>query len=200
MFVTTVLFIRHAVHALLPHTLVGRADGVSLSPEGREQARRLGEILAHQPVAVVQSSPRDRARQTAAAIAVRHVLPVETVPALDEMDFGSWTGMRLAELDIDPNWHAWNIARAQSCPPQGETMQALQDRVVRHLKELQDLYPHETVVLVSHAEPIRAALLHARGMHLNDYHRIEVPPGSITKLELGARSRRAFLHSEVHAA
>jgi probable phosphoglycerate mutase len=148
----------------------------------------------------VQSSPRERARETAAAIAAPHVLPVEVVPALDEIDLGRWTGARLDELAIDPSWNAWNVKRASARPPGGETMRALQDRVVAHLNEIHDLYRDETVVLVSHAEPIRAALLHFRNMPLNDHHRIEIAPGSISKLELGPRKRRAVPQAEVHAS
>ena len=184
---TTILLVRHAVHALLPRVLTGRMEGISLSPEGCAQARRLAEILAREPIAAVQSSPRERARQTAEIIAARHVLPVEIAPALDEIDVGLWTGMPFAELKKDPAWNAWNSQRGSACPPNGESMKSLQHRVMRHIEEVKTLYRGETVVLVSHAEPIRSALLFARGIPLDNFMAVDVPPASISKLQFGRR-------------
>jgi broad specificity phosphatase PhoE len=179
---TTILFVRHAAHSM-PQLLVGRRNGVTLSAEGCAQARRLAEILAREPLAAVQASPRERAQATAAAIAAPHILPVETAPALDEIDVGLWTGLPFAELDKDPAWRVWNSARATARPPHGESMKSLQDRVLVHLEEVKKIYRRETVVLVSHAEPIRAALLHARGLSLNDWMCVDVPIAGISKLD-----------------
>lgn len=181
---TTVLFVRHAEHALQDRVLVGRSDGVRLSRRGAVQLRLLAEMLAREPVTAVQSSPRLRALLTARAIAERHLLPVESVAALDEIDCGRWTGMSFSELSHDPEWHAWNTRRSECCPPGGESMVGLQQRVLAHLEHLRDAHPGETVVLVSHAEPIRAALLAYAELGLDSFTEISVPPGGITRLHL----------------
>jgi broad specificity phosphatase PhoE len=41
------------------------------------------------------------------------------------------------------------------------------------------------VVVVSHADPIKAALAHALGMHLDLFQRLAIAPGSITTIAYG---------------
>jgi broad specificity phosphatase PhoE len=52
------------------------------------------------------------------------------------------------------------------------------------LARLRESHAGRMLVLVTHAEPIRAILLHAAGLSLNDFVRIDVPPGSVTRLGL----------------
>jgi probable phosphoglycerate mutase len=185
---TTLLLVRHGEHVLQARTLIGRGDDAPISGKGQEQIRRLADILQAEPIAAVHSSPRARARETATGIALRHGLPVETHAALDELDYGGWTGLTFDELSKKPEWHAWNERRDETAPPQGESMRALQLRVLVHLDAVRKSCPGKTVVAVSHAEPIRAALLHATNIPLNDFTRIDVLPGSITRLMLVERA------------
>src|SRR4051794_10698662 len=100
--------VRHCAHGDVGRTLSGRAGGRSLTAAGRDHARRLGEGLAAERLAVIHSSPRERALETANAIAAPLGLEVEGANALDEIDFGEWQGRSFAELASDPRWHEWN--------------------------------------------------------------------------------------------
>jgi len=191
---TMVLLVRHAEHVLQGRTLVGRRDDAPISPKGHEQIRRVAGMLSAEPVAAVHSSPRARTLQTAAAIAERHGLVVETHAALDEIDYGEWTGLRFDELAPEPAWRAWNERRDTTAPPNGESMQSLQLRVLAYLQALRKSYRRKTVVAVSHAEPIRAALLHAADIPLKEFARIDVLPGSVTRLVL---VERAFSNRDI---
>ncbi len=184
---TTFFLVRHATHALLGHVLVGRTPGLGLDAAGRAQAEDLARRLAGEGVTALQSSPRDRARETAAPIARRLGLAVEIEPAIDEIDFGAWGGRAFAALADEPGWDVWNARRSAARPPGGETMAELQHRVVRHLEATAARLPRARIALVSHAETIRAAVLHFRGMALDDFARIEIAPASITTLAFGER-------------
>jgi len=81
---TTFFLVRHAAHDLLDRVLVGRMTGVSLSESGREQAQWVTQRLAREGLNLVQSSPQDRARETASPIARDRGLPLEIVPMLDD--------------------------------------------------------------------------------------------------------------------
>ena len=109
-------------------------------------------------------------------------MPVEIVPAVDEIDFGDWTGRLFSELDDDPHWHRWNSKRGSSKPPNGESMRDLQRRVVRHLDAIGEDACDGAIVVVSHAEPIRAALLHYANIALDDFLAIAVDPAGISTL------------------
>src|SRR5690606_1719896 len=87
-------------------------------------------------------------------------------------------------LDCDPRWHHWNSNRATARIPNGESMGELQSRIVAHLQQIHSRHSGGRVIVVTHAEPIRAAILHYRRMRLDDYARIPVDPCSVTTLTL----------------
>lgn len=135
----------------------------------------------------------ERAVATATPIAARLRLPLQIAPELDELDFGEWTGRSLADLADDPRWALWNTYRSSHRPPGGESMLEAQARVVGLTQRLRRQDPHGRVVLVSHADVIRALLLHALAMPLDLFIRIEVEPGSVSVLQVedwGARLLR----------
>jgi broad specificity phosphatase PhoE len=181
---TTIHLVRHAVHPLVNRVLVGRTGGIQLGKEGREQAEALAQRLAGDEIGAVQSSPQQRALETAALIAAPLGLAVDIVPELDEVDFGQWAGCSFEQLNRDLRWAAWNSERGTARPPGGETMLELQKRILGHLDRLQAEKPKEKLVLVSHAEVIRAALLHFLGMALDSFARVEIAPASISTLLL----------------
>ena len=76
---------------------------------------------------------------------------------------GAWTGAEFADLAPDERWRRWNEKRGSTQPPGGESMVALQRRVVRHVEHFRAV--GGSIVIVSHAEPIRAALMHYLGCH-----------------------------------
>ncbi len=177
--------VRHATHDWVGRVLVGARPGVRLNAEGRRQAECLAERFRREQVDLVQSSPSERARETAAPMASRCGLRMEIAPGLDELDFGDWAGRSFASLAGDRAWEAWNRRRSEARPPGGETMRELQARVVGHLETMRAAMPDARIVLVSHAETIRAAIMHYLGIPLDDFARIELAPASISTIDLG---------------
>lgn len=180
-----VLLVRHARHDRLGRILCGRMPGVSLSETGHAEAEALAGALVDRigGVAQVLSSPQARTRETAAPIAQRFAVSVETTEALDEIDFGDWTGRPLAALEGDPAWTDWNASRASARPPGGEGMGRAQARAAALLDRLaaQDAPP---AILVSHGDVIRAVLLGLLGLSLDAYDRLVVAPASWSELAL----------------
>lgn len=172
--------------------------GVELDDLGREQMMDTAEVLRRMAPNCVHSSPQLRALQSAAIIAVRCGLAVEIVNAFDEIDMGMWTAASFAELEPDSAWNLWNEERATARPPGGESMAMLQHRVVKHIEEFRG---HEScVVIVSHAEPIRAALMHYLDVPLGRFGSIAIDPASISTIWLdGARARVSCVNGEVMA-
>jgi broad specificity phosphatase PhoE len=179
----TVHLVRHGHHALLQRVLCGRMPGVGLDALGcRQMSACAANVFPPSPNVHVQSSPQRRALQSASILAWRRRLPVEIVAAADELDYGDWTGRTFHELDKDPDWHLWNSRRGIRRPPNGESMRGLQQRVVRHLEQLHDDTVDGTTLIVSHAEPIRAALLHYANIPLDDFLSVTVDPASVSTL------------------
>jgi broad specificity phosphatase PhoE len=197
--VKTVHLVRHGHHALIGSVLCGRMGGVELDELGRRQILRCAERVTPVP-SILQSSPQPRARQSAGILASHFGLPLEIVSAVDEIDFGRWTGRSFLELENDPNWKRWNSRRGTACPPDGESMQHLQHRVVRHLEAIRGDPGGATVLIVSHAEPIRAALMHYANIGLDDFLSVTVEPASVSTLCFdGSEVRISRTNEEVAA-
>jgi broad specificity phosphatase PhoE len=193
---TRFLLIRHAAHDLLGNSLTGRMRGVVLNNDGRRQAQQLAARLAREDIAIVQSSPLERALQTAEPIAESLRTAVQIAPAMNEVDFGEWSGRSFRELDLDPRWERWNSVRSLTRAPQGESIADVQNRVLKHLQNVHVSEPGGTVAIVSHAEVIRAALLYFLGLPAEAYSKIEIGPASVSRLLLGNRDVRVVSLNE----
>ncbi len=197
---TTFHLVRHAAHDRVGSVLCGRMPGVHLGEVGREQARRLARRFANENVASVQTSPLERARETAEPIAAATGAAVEVNEGLLEIGFGEWTGRTFEALSGDARWAAWNGARAVNRPPGGEAMLEVQVRVIAVLEALRSAYPDRTLVLVSHADVIKAALLYHLGLPIDAYGRFDVDPASVSTLAVGDWGSRLIRMNEVAAA
>jgi broad specificity phosphatase PhoE len=109
-----------------------------------------------------------------------------TLVSLDgviEADYGEWTGGKIAELAKTDEWKVVQVAPSRARFPNGESITEMQARTVAALDEVVARHPHETVVVVSHADPIKSAIAHYAGMHLDLFQRVHVSPASVTVLE-----------------
>jgi len=183
---TRLVLVRHAVTAQTGPMLSGRAPGIDLSDDGRLQAERTAERLAPLPVAAVYASPIERTQQTASIIAKHHGLDVVTLPGVIEADYGQWTGGEIKELAKSDLWKVVQRAPSRARFPGGESLAEMQTRMVAALEEVVTRHPGELVVVVSHADPIKAAIAHFSGLHLDLFQRIVVSPASVTVFELGS--------------
>lgn len=192
---TTLLLARHASHSVVHTALSGRSAGVRLSEAGRAEAAALARLVARHAPSAVFTSPQPRAQETAEIVGVALGLPPRVEHALDEIDFGEWTGRPFAELERDPRWAGWNGGRATARPPGGEAMHEAQSRILHWIEALHAGHAGETVLAVSHADVIKAALLAHLGLTLDAHHRLEVAPASLSALHLWpGGSRLRFLN------
>lgn len=180
---TLIHLVRHGHHALLGKVLCGRMPDVQLDELGCRQMAEIADLIRGFAPVAVQSSPQRRTLQSAAIIAAACGRPVEIAPLLDEIDVGRWTGARFADLAADCTWKRWNETRSIVRPPQGESMAELQSRVIQHIEQWRGHTGQ--VVMVSHAEPIRAALMHYLALHLDLFHTVAIDPASVSTIALG---------------
>lgn len=185
---TLIHLVRHARHTGADDMLTGRAPGFHLSEGGRAEAEELGRFFAVRGADALYSSPRERAVQTAAAIAAGGGLErVLLSPELDEVDFGdAWTGRRFAELEEREDWRRWNVDRGFARTPGGERLIDLAARIMGLIERLCSQYGNASLVLISHAELIRVAVMQILGVSADGWRRLVVSPASITTLRQGA--------------
>jgi probable phosphoglycerate mutase len=184
---TLVLLVRHGQTPTTGSTLPGRARGLHLSEVGQGQAQAAADrIAALKDVAAVYASPLERTRETAKPIAAARGLKVQIERGLLEADFGDWTGAQLKDLMKLPEWQTVQRYPSGFRFPNGESFAEMQTRIVGTLDQIVARHPGETIVAVSHADPIKAALAQALGTHLDLFQRIIVSPCSISAVLYGA--------------
>ncbi|PTM96153.1 histidine phosphatase family protein [Mycoplana dimorpha] len=195
---TTFFLVRHAAHDDVGRFLAGRADGVALSEPGRAQARRLGTRMAREDFSTIYASPRQRAQQTAAAIAAANGGgPVRTADELDEVDFGHWSGKTFDILNGDPGWRRWNSLRSLARTPGGETMLNVQQRAFAFIETLAADPGDRRLVLVSHADVIKSVVSHVLGLPADAWPRFDVAPASVTTVVLGEWGAKVLTLNEI---
>ena len=184
---TRLVLVRHAVTAHTGPRLSGRLPGIDLSDEGVRQAEAVAQRLADVPVVAVYASPIERTTQTALRIAARHGLTPRALPGVTEADYGEWTGGEIAELAKTDEWGVVQRSPSRARFPGGESIREMQARTVAALEQVVSDHPHANVVVVSHADPIKSAIAHFTGVHLDLFQRIHVSPASVTVLEIHAQ-------------
>ncbi|HVX80573.1 MAG TPA: histidine phosphatase family protein [Devosiaceae bacterium] len=194
---TTFFLVRHAAHDNVGGFLAGRMPGVRLGVDGRAQAGRLAERMRRETFSRIYVSPRERAAETAAAIATVSPVPIEEAAELDEIEFGAWSGKDFATLNADPAWRHWNAWRSLARTPGGETMLDVERRAADFMETLVARFPEDALVLVSHADVIRALVGHVLGLALDLWQRFDISPASITTLIVGDWGARLLGVNEV---
>jgi probable phosphomutase (TIGR03848 family) len=167
--------------------LAGRSKGVHLDDRGVEQAVAAGERLAGLPLAAVVTSPLERCRETARAIAKAQAgkPKVSTERGLLECDYGSWTGQELKTLAKETMWRTVQVHPSAAVFPDGESMADMSARAVAAARRWDarveaEHGPDAVWVAVSHGDVIKAILADALGIHLDGFQRINVDPASLS--------------------
>jgi broad specificity phosphatase PhoE len=183
--VTTFLMIRHAAVDGLGVTLLGRQAGIHLNQDGKNQVDRLADRLARVPAAAIYSSPLERAQETARAIGARIGIGFQVNEALDEIDYGMWTGKSFRELNELTRWHEYNSHRSEAQIPGGESVSRFRRRACEALTRFCAVHNGNPVLLVTHADWIRTAVADRLGLCLNSFIRaFEISPASVCVLRV----------------
>jgi probable phosphomutase (TIGR03848 family) len=201
----TVILLRHGrTSANATGTLAGRTAGVHLDDHGRSQAERAGDRLAVVPLAALVTSPLERCRETARAVAVRQTGKPRLLAdkGLTECDYGEWQGRKLSELARLALWRTVQSNPSAATFPGGESLAQMQARAVDAVRRRDAAVTAEhgagaVWLAVSHGDVVKSVLADALGMHLDLFQRIQVDPASISVIRYTAE-RPYVLASNTH--
>jgi probable phosphomutase (TIGR03848 family) len=184
--VTVVLLVRHGLTAGTGHVLTGRTPGIPLDDRGREQAAALAARLAEVRLDAIVTSPLERCRQTAEAIAAARdgePLPVKEDGQFAEVNYGDWTGKPLKRLAKDPLWRVVQAHPSAVRFPgeDAESLLEVQHRAVQAVREWNARLGKDAVYLIcSHGDVIKSVIADSLGLHLDLSQRIQVDPCSLS--------------------
>jgi probable phosphoglycerate mutase len=190
---TTVVLIRHGrTHLTETKRISGRGgENPKLSDLGRIDARMAAEAVAQigksgpwsylSPVSAIVSSPIQRTQDTANIIANEIGLSVSLNENIAEISFGDWDGSTNEE--VRENWPSefaawqgsWDVA-----PPNGESLEEFDSRVLKGLFQIVSEHAGRTVAVVSHVMPIRGIARRAMAGGVSAYWSPQISPCSIS--------------------
>jgi probable phosphomutase (TIGR03848 family) len=179
-----VLLVRHGTTPTTGKRLPGRAPGLHLSAKGRSQAEAVAARIAaleKRPTAIY-ASPLERTRETAAPIAAALGLRLRTARGLIEVDVGAWTEQSLRRLYKTKEWPTVQRWPGGFRFPGGESFAEMSVRSTDAVLGLVAEHPGQTIVAVSHADPIKAVVATAAGIPLDLMQRLVISPCSVSML------------------
>jgi len=181
-----VLLVRHGLTAPTGTVLSGWTPGIPLDHRGRVQADALAARLAPVSLDAIITSPLERCRQTAEAIAATgdgRPAAVQEDDRVGECHYGDWTGQPLKRLAREPLWRVVQAHPGAARFPgeDGESIMDMQHRAVTAIRDWNGRLGAEAVYLIcSHGDVIKSVIADSLGMHLDMLQRIQVDPCSLT--------------------
>lgn len=187
---TRFLLIRHGLTDHLGERISGRMPGVHLSDAGQRSLWRLGKEARAAKFDEIFSSPLERCRETAEAIAGGKAVLIRD--DFLESDFGKWTGLTFDDLHRLDDWKRYNRQRSAVRAPDGESAYDVQYRAVRGLWQIRECFGGRVFAIVTHADVIRALVCFVLGMPLDYLLRLHIDPASLTEIEMDEHGMRVL--------
>ncbi|WP_326546357.1 histidine phosphatase family protein [Mycolicibacterium sp. ND9-15] len=182
----TVILLRHGRSTSnTAHTLAGRSEGVDLDDTGREQAQAVAARIGTLPIRAIVRSPLLRCERTVEPLAAALGLGVVVDERISEVDYGAWTGRKIADLVKEPLWTVVQQQPSAAVFPDGEGLAQVQARAVAAVREHDRLLAQEYEgdalwVACTHGDVIKAIVADALGTHLDSFQRITADPASMS--------------------
>lgn len=154
-----------------------------LTPTGYEQAKKSGEyILENFKVDIIYSSDLKRAVSTAKFVADKLGKEIITNQNLREVFAGKWDGetFDIIEKNYSEDWKIWRNDVGNSRCTDGESVRELAERFLKALTEIAEKNEGKTVLVTTHATPIRATQCLLKKLPLDEMK--NVPWGSNASL------------------
>ena len=165
---TKLLVIRHGQSVSnIQGVFTGHLD-LALTELGQQQAQLTGEfILENYKVDAVYASDLSRAADTGRAVSQPLGLPLHTDRRLREIYAGTWEGRSFNELsETSPAYMVFRGDIGTCQTDGGESVAQLSQRVLEAFYEIAAENESKTVVIATHATPIRSVMTHAQGKTL----------------------------------
>lgn len=181
-----VLLVRHGQ---TPWNIERRVMGmlpIGLTPVGRQQMEITAGDLTTVRIAKILTSPAQRTQESAAILATaKPGVPVVHDPAFAEIDYGDWVGRPFAEIEATGELPTYFDHPSAFTIPGGERVTDALQRVVTGVEALRATHARGRVVVVTHADVVKCALVHYLDFPLDHWQRFRIDNGAVTIVRFG---------------
>ena len=156
---TKLIFVRHGESEANFHRIYTGQSDIPLTDRGRSQAAAAAKyIKENENVSFVYASPLSRAFETGSIIANTLCVPIIKNEAFMEIFAGVWEGKKFDDLILDfpESYYIWKNDIGNACPDGGESVKHLYERCVKAVLQIVKDHKNCTIVIATHATPIRA--------------------------------------------
>jgi len=185
-------------------TYAGRTD-FPLTQRGHEQAAALEMAMREIHLDAIYCSSLQRTRQTGEAVATAHGLEIVPDAAWDELDYGDWEELTVAQ--IEAGWGSlWQERQADPVhvrPPRGENYADVWQRLQPAWLKLLENHAEQVVAVFAHKGTIRILLASLLGMPLENFKRIHSSNTGVSCVQLqyaGAKPLVRYMNDTAHLA
>ena len=197
---TRVFLVRHGATTLTAEDRFAGETDVSLSDEGREQARRLATRLRQENIRSVFASPLGRTVETARILAEPLGCELQTRDGLREISHGRWEQLTRREVEerFPEETAEWERDPYTFAPEGGESGLMVTARALPVLIQIVREHPGETVLVVSHKATIRLLVSSLLGFDARRYRdNLDLKPASLTIVDFkGPSCARLTLYND----
>ena len=181
----------------------GRRDR-HLTDYGFEKANEMGTLIKDIPIDFAFASMQVRAIETLSCILSTNnedEIPAEHNAALDERDYGDYTGKNKWDMEKLLGKETFKeLRRGWDYPiPHGETLKMVYERSVPYYLEkiLPKVKEGKNVLVVAHGNSLRSIIKYIEGISDQNIANFEVPFGAILIYTVDEKGR--MVHKEVRA-
>lgn len=171
---TRLIFVRHGESEANRQRVFAGWTNAALTEKGHAQAESAAEYLLKYKIDAAYASDLQRAYDTAKHIADRQGIPLIPEPGLREIYAGEWENRLFDDLIMEDAvaYATWRGEIGLACPTGGESVAALQTRIAETVRRILEKHPGQTVLIGTHATPIRVMECLWRGLPLAEAHTV----------------------------
>jgi probable phosphoglycerate mutase len=189
---TRVFLVRHGATSLTAEDRFAGSTDVSLSDEGRRQVASLAERLKGEALDAIYASPLQRTMETSRILAAPHGIEPLAEPALREIDYGRWEGLRRSDVErsFGSEYAIWEEDPFTIAPPGGESGVNVLNRALPVMRSIVERHRHRAVLIVSHKGTNRLLIGSLLGFDVRGYRdRLDQSPAALSILDFVSEVR-----------
>jgi broad specificity phosphatase PhoE len=185
--ITSLYLVRHGHTRATELGLLYSDPKIEITEKGLAQAQAAAKYVAATKPQILLCGAAVRVAQSSQPVEQETGLKAQIVKGFEEWQVGEWEGRTY--LDIKKNdpdqYRCWCADPISNAPPNGESIVQLSERIRESLIELitNSEFEGKTIAMVTHSGIIRSIIVHALGMPIENFWRLSIPTGSISRID-----------------